>query len=73
MVKTQGMSPRFFHTHKKQRILVFSKRIDARFAEEIAEDCLGVKKTPDLEVDNESIGYRLAGFPKGRDCIPLVR
>jgi hypothetical protein len=45
------------YTRKRQWITRFSGRIDARPAEEIAEDCLGGKKTPDLEVDNESIGH----------------
>ncbi len=46
------------HTRKNHWIKEFSGRIDARLAEEIAEDCLGNKTTPDLEVDKESIGYR---------------
>jgi hypothetical protein len=46
------------YTRKNQWIKEFSGRIDARLAEEIAEDCLGGKKTPDFEVDSESIGYR---------------
>ena len=46
------------YTRKTQWIKDFSGRVDARLAEEIAEDCLGGKKTPDLDADNESIGYR---------------
>jgi hypothetical protein len=37
----------------------FAGRIDARLAEEIAEDCLGGRKTPDLKADSDiSIGHR---------------
>jgi hypothetical protein len=46
------------YTRKNQWIREFSGRINARLAEEIAEDCLGGRKTPDLKADDESIGCR---------------
>jgi hypothetical protein len=46
------------HNRKNQWIREFSGRINARLAEEIAEDCLGGKRTPDLDVDDESVGRR---------------
>lgn len=47
-----------FYTRKVKWIKEFSGRVNARLAEEIAEDCLGGRTTPDLKADDESVGYR---------------